>query len=165
MICKNFHISNAQNLKDATQSADRFLVTKFLTPQRWDIVVFSPPEDPSTTFGMRLIGLPGEEIEIRDRSVWANQNRLDPPEAIAGITYISKLDIPGRPIQWGSAETPAKLGENEYFVLGDFSTQSNDSRMWQRGSPGHPPYAVPQSHLKGVVTHIYWPPSRWRAFP
>ena len=45
-------------------------------------------------------------------------------------------------------------------MLGDFSA-GMDSRSG-RGAPGHPPYAVPESYLIGVVTHIYWPPSRWR---
>ena len=57
---------------------------------------------------------------------------------------------------------PAKLGDDEYFVLGDFSPQAKDSRLWREGAPGHTPYAVPASHIRGVVTHIYWPPKRWR---
>jgi hypothetical protein len=56
----------------------------------------------------------------------------------------------------------ARLGEDEYFVLGDFSAMSKDSRLWGEGAPGHHPFAVPESHLRGVVTHIYWPPDRWR---
>jgi hypothetical protein len=34
--------------------------------------------------------------------------------------------------------------------------------LWLEGAPGHPPYAVPESYLHGVVTHVYWPPQRWR---
>ena len=54
------------------------------------------------------------------------------------------------------------VAAGEYFVLGDFSQQSADSRLWESGAPGHPSYAVPESYIIGVATHIYWPPSRWR---
>lgn len=56
---------------------------------------------------------------------------------------------------WGLKNRPALLGKDEYFVLGDFSVQSNDSRFWQQGASGHNPFAVPESHMKGVVTHTY----------
>jgi hypothetical protein len=62
----------------------------------------------------------------------------------------------------GTKDRPAVLADDEYFVLGDFSAQSSDSRWWYEGAPGHNPYAVPRSHVRGVVTHIYWPPQRWR---
>ena len=57
------------------------------------------------------------------------------------------------------------LADDEYFVLGDFTWRSVDSRFWEEGAVGHNPYAVPESHLHGVVTHIIWPPSRWRGVP
>jgi hypothetical protein len=93
--------------------------------------------------------------------VWIDGQPLTPPEAIRGIEYLSKLEY--WPLElWGTAEKPAKLGADEYFVLGDFSAASKDSRLWQKGASGHSPYAVPASYMIGVVTHIYWPPSRWR---
>ncbi|MEX0793250.1 MAG: S26 family signal peptidase, partial [Pirellulaceae bacterium] len=64
----------------------------------------------------------------------------------------------------GTSDSPAELGPDEYFMLGDFSCQSLDSRSWERGAEGHPSYAVPESHLIGVVTHTYWPVNRWRSF-
>ena len=63
---------------------------------------------------------------------------------------------------WGSNGEPVVLGEDEYFVLGDFSLQSMDSRLWETGAAGHPAFAVPKSHMRGVVTHVYWPPECWR---
>ncbi len=111
----------------------------------------------------RLVGLPGEEVFIKDGSVWINGQRLESPESLQGLRYVTDFpQLPNQMTVWGTPDRPAKLGEGEYFVLGDFSQQSADSRLWQSGAPGHPSYAVPESNLIGVVTHIYWPPNRWR---
>ncbi|MHC4407057.1 MAG: signal peptidase I [Planctomycetota bacterium] len=161
MICENFHVTQVLDVDKRVFSADRFLVAKFLTPRRWDIVVFQYPEDSSTLYVMRLVGLPGEKIRIEGGAVWANGKKLTPPDSLHGIEYLSQLPDWYSEL-WGSANRPAILGEHEYFVLGDFSPQSKDSRLWEQGAPGHHPFAVPESHLYGVVTHIYWPPQRWR---
>ena len=161
MICENFHVSQSSNVDERVFSADRFLVAKFLAPHRWDTVAFQYPEDPTTLYVMRLVGLPGETIQIEDGAVWANGKELTPPDSLRGIEYLSEL--PGTYTDlWGSKDNPALLGDDEYFVLGDFSAQSKDSRLWEQGAPGHSPFAVPASHIDGIVTHIYWPPQRWR---
>ncbi len=105
---------------------------------------------------MRLVGLPGESIHIQDGAVWVDGKKQTPPEEIRGIEYVTM------PRSWGTLDRPALLGKDEYFVLGDFSARSRDSRLWIEGAPGHNPFAVPKSYIKGVVTHTYWPPSRWR---
>jgi signal peptidase I len=160
-ICGSFHVSPEGEAAPSELPADRFLAAKYLEPRRWDVVAFRSPEDRSTRYVKRLVGLPGEEILIRDGAVWADGKKLTPPASIRGIRYLGEL--PEWPAQlWGSPERPAQLGPDEYFVLGDFSAQSRDSRFWGQGAEGHNPFAVPASHLCGVVTHIYWPPSRWR---
>jgi signal peptidase I len=142
---------------------DRVLVNKQLRPRRWDIVVFHHPEHPTTAHCKRLVGLPGETVVIRDGAVWIDGKRVSPPADCAGLEYLAEMHgWPESSPLWGAPRWPAKLGLDEYFVLGDFSAISVDSRVWQTGAPGHPPYAVPASHLIGVATHIYWPPSRWR---
>jgi len=161
MICGNFHVAQSSNVDKRVHSADRFLVAKFLNPRRWDLVVFHSPENPSILYVMRLVGLPGETIRIEDGAVWVNGDTQEPPDSIRGIEYVSHLaDWHGAEL-WGSAERLALLGDDEYFVLGDFSAQSMDSRMWQHGAQGHNPFAVPESHLIGVVTHVFWPIQRW----
>lgn len=139
------------------QSGDRLLVSKPLAPRRWDIIVYRRPSDPSTSYVTRLVGLPGEELAIRDGGVWINGERLAPSPDVDGIVY-----SPGAEGVETAEFGPVSLGPDESFVLGDFSLRANDSRMWPTGAPGHPAHAVPSSHLIGTVTHIYWPPSRWR---
>lgn len=162
MICDNFHVTKPANVDKQVHASDRLMVAKFLMPRRWDLAVFQKPADPSKIYVMRLVGLPGEKIHIEDGSVWADGRKLTPPDEIRGIAYVSQLPWRNAPALWGSVDRPALLGDDEYFVLGDFSMNSVDSRYWQKGAPGHNPYAVPESHMKGVVTHTYWPFHRWR---
>jgi signal peptidase I len=127
------------------------------------LIVFRFPADPSVNYVKRLVGLPGEQLEIRDGGIWINGERLEPPESIRGIRYSPTIEWNGQ-IHSGPGSDPVTLGPDEYFVLGDFVDQSADSRFWERGAPGHPPYAVPESHLVGVDINTYWPPSRWKSF-
>lgn len=144
--------------------SDRLFVNKFLTPRRWDLVVFREPANPEVTFVKRLVGLPGETIVIKDGAAWADGKRLNLPEELSGLEYVTEFGSPSFGTVWGTESTPAVLAEDEYFVLGDFSLRSRDSRLWSEGAPGHPPYAVPASYVIGVGTHIYWPPGRYRIF-
>ena len=161
MICGN-ELSScfATDFDRQTRPADRFLVSKFLSFNRWDIVVLHPPDDPGELYAKRIVGLPGETVVIRDGAVWIDGQICPVPESLRGIEYVD--GIRGLPLAWGDESNPATLGPDEYFVLGDFSAQSLDSRFWSVGAPGHPPYAVPASYIVGVVTHIYWPVDRWR---
>ncbi|CAN0366116.1 unnamed protein product, partial [Ectocarpus sp. 4 AP-2014] len=105
----------------------------------------------------------GETITIAGGQVHADGKALTPPDHLKGLEYVTTLPG-GLRAPWGTPESPAVLGEDEYFVLGDFSTRSLDARFWQQGAPGREPYALPASNLVGVTTHIYWPPDRWRCF-
>jgi signal peptidase I len=144
-------------------NGDRILTCKLITPRRWDLMVFRYPEDPSVNYVMRLVGLPGEKLEIRDGAIWINGEKLVPPGKLARIRYSPTIEWQGM-VHSGPGSEPVELGDDEYFVLGDFVEQSSDSRFWQRGAPGYPPYAVPESHIVGVAINIYWPPSRWTSF-
>ena len=163
MMCsREFRSCEVAHPSHVEHPGDRVVVTKFIQSQRWDVIVFRVPEDPKMFFCMRLIGLPGETVTIKDGAVWINGKKQTPPDCCKGIEYLDRIEGGWPDPVWGSAGHPAKLGADEYFVLGDFSACSKDSRLWQHGVPGHPPYAVPGSYIVGVVTHIYWPPSRWR---
>jgi len=163
MICsKELKTCNVPKFS-AVGGPDRILVSKLTALRRWDLLVFRVPFDPSVVYVKRLVGLPGEELLIRDGAVWINGKKLKPPEELRGIEYLSSIEF-GNETREGAASSPVKLANDEYFVLGDFSAQAFDSRFWEVGAPGHAPYAVPESHIVGVVTHTYWPISRWRAF-
>lgn len=162
MICDNFHVAEVSGVDARTYACDRFMVGKFVTPSRWDMIVFRYPAKPELLYVKRLVGLPGETIQIRDGSVWADGQKLTPPEQIADLKYLDEIPEWPQSSLWGSANRPAVLGDDEFFVLGDFSAQSTDSRSWESGAATHSPFAVPESHIVGVVTHTFWPPSRFR---
>jgi signal peptidase I len=166
MICvEHFHVSRAAVQGDALQPPDRMLVLKTLAPKRWDLAVFTPPdrEDDPQFYVMRIVGLPGETITIREGTIFVGESAAPLPPHLSEIRY-SGEDADLRTKLPGDPSKPAILGADEYFVLGDFSPRSRDSRYWAESGSARPSYALPSANLHGIVTHIYWPPSRWRAF-
>ncbi len=131
---------------------DRILVDKltyrFKQPQRGDIIVFKYPADTKKDFVKRLIGFEGETIEIKNGSIYINGKKLEEPNNIIKNYYYNRNDWP-----YGKEGEKILVPRGDFFVLGDNSAQSSDSRNWG---------FVPQSHLKGRAILIYWPPSRVR---
>ncbi len=131
---------------------DRIIVTKLAyrmgRPQRGDVVVFkSPPEAHSdeVDFVKRLIGLPGDTINISGNKVWINGKPLNEP-------YVPEL-MRGPPYPDSNAPTPPyKVPPGHYFMMGDNRNQSLDSRYW-----GY----LDGSRIKGRAIRIFWPPRRW----
>jgi signal peptidase I len=142
---------------------DRLLDCKLLAPKRWDIIIFSSPDDPTAKYARRLVGLPGERFAIHDGSIWINEEKLEPSDSIKGIQYSPTVESNGHAF-YGPGSRPLTLGPDEYFVLGDHVDGSLDSRFFKKGAPGHPPYAVPASYIDGVAINIYWPINRWTGF-
>lgn len=95
----------------------------FGSPKRGDIIVFRTSDDPKASLHIkRVIGLPGETVQIRDGQI-----------LIDGELYVEKKGFPSinNP---GMAEEPVELGKGEYFVLGDNRNNSEDSRSADIGN-------------------------------
>lgn len=164
MVCskelKSIHAPPTNGIRG---DGDRMLACKLLQPRRWDLIVFRTPADPSVKYVKRVVGMPGEKLAIRDGAIWINDEKMEPPDSIRGIRYAPTIESHGT-VWSGPGSSPVELGPDEYFVLGDFVDAAFDSRFWEKGAPGHPPYAVPSSYVDGVVINVYWPPNRWTSF-
>ena len=132
------------------------------TIRRWDIIVYRPSNRPETPMVKRIAGLPGETLEIKSGQVWINGAAVPPP---AGVPPFVETTL-GLKLSHshGCEGNPIKLGPGEYFILGDRSDKSADSRNTEWGTPGSTPGAITTTQFEGVVSAIYWPPSRWRRF-
>lgn len=120
-----------------------------MTPlRRRDIVVFKYPEQPDRDLIKRVIGLPGETVELRDKKVYIDGQPLDepyvhflePPRGEAGMHEVTSYDVRER---YGPVTVPA----NQYFVMGDNRDNSEDSRYWG---------FLPRDLVKGKAFVIYW---------
>ncbi len=138
MAFQNFRIeghSMETNLHDGQFLIVNKLVYYLHPPQRGDVVVFHSPESPRKDFIKRVIGLPGEEVEMIDGTVYVGGVPLQE-------IYITD---PGSR-SWG----PEVVGEFEYFVLGDNRNNSSDSRSWGM---------LDGNAIIGKAWISYWPPS------
>ena len=99
-------------------------------PQRWDVVLFHPPPAPwipkTEVWDMRVIGLPGESLEIRDDGIYIDGKLLKQPERLAAIRYIPSVPNP----HFATVSYPYKIPADAYFLVGDNTTDSFDSRFW-----------------------------------
>jgi len=116
--------------------------------RRGDVVVFKYPEDPERDFIKRVIGLPGETLEVRDKRVYINGKMLDepyvhylePPSGGGQFNEVTSYDLRER---YGPVTVPA----DKYFVMGDNRDNSQDSRYWG---------FLPREYIKGRALMIYW---------
>lgn len=129
---------------------DRILVNKFIyrfkEPQRGDVVVFRYPEDRKKDFIKRLIAKPGETVEIIDGNIWIDGKLIEEPQQIRGIYYYNYGS-------YGRTSEKVKVPKDSYYVLGDNSASSRDSRYWG---------FVSRKDVLGKAMAIYWPLTRIR---
>jgi len=118
------------------QSVQKLLPAR--TIQRGDIIAFWSPENREMRLVKRVIGLPGETIEIRRRQVFIDGKQLKEPYKV----HIDPRYIPQRD-DFGPVVVPA----NQYFMMGDNRDNSNDSRFWGFAS---------RADFIGKPTFIYW---------
>lgn len=149
------------SMEDTLMIGDHLLVNKFIygthlpftdgvvlsirDPERGDIIVFEFPEDKDKSyfgrrdFIKRVIGLPGDRIEIRSKNVFINGKRYLTPEAVYkdGTLTAGPRDN----------MRPITVPPNQYFVMGDNRDRSYDSRFWR---------FVDRSAIKGMAFIKYW---------
>ena len=106
-------IKNAQKLYTYKLDAESKLKLA-----RGDIVLFKFPKDPSKGYIKRLVGLPGDKVEIQAGEVWINGSKLSEPYVDSQMN-LSKISLPSVVVPAGS-----------YYVLGDNRDNSSDSRFW-----------------------------------
>ncbi len=120
---------------------------------RGDVLVFKYPEEPERDFIKRVIGLPGDQVEVRHKRVFVNGQRLSEPY----VYYME--EPPALPDEMASGDVPSNSGDrrefygpvtvppNHYFVMGDNRDNSQDSRYWG---------FLPRDYIKGRALVIYW---------
>ncbi|MFA5199341.1 MAG: signal peptidase I [Candidatus Omnitrophota bacterium] len=114
-------------------------------PKRGDVIVFIYPEDRKKDFIKRLVGLPGETVEIKGGSIYINDRPVTEP-IFNQIYYFNKGEL-------ALAGQKIIVPKDSYFVLGDNSASSKDSRFWG---------FVTKDDLLGQAMIIYWPIPRIR---
>jgi signal peptidase I len=118
------------------------------TIKRGDVIVFKYPEEPDRDYIKRVIGLPGETVEMKNKKIFINGVPLDepyvhflePPSTETDVHEITSIDVRER---YG----PITVPPNQYFVMGDNRDNSQDSRYWG---------FLQRDYIKGKALLIYW---------
>ncbi|MGQ9473703.1 MAG: signal peptidase I [Candidatus Caldatribacteriaceae bacterium] len=144
-VVEGYYIPSS-SMEPTLVPGERVLVAKFYyrftEPKRGDIIVFRYPIDRRRNLIKRLVGLPGDNLKIEDGLVWING------EALQGELFQRTYYDVG---YYGQGEHV--VPQDSYFVLGDNSENSDDSRFW-----GY----VPHRNILGRAFFVYWPPHRIR---
>ena len=133
------------SMEPSFYEGQRLLVNKavylFDDPERGDVLIFNAPNGRNGDYIKRVIGLPGDTVEIKEGAVYVNGAKLDEP-------YI--MSNPGYTLE--EQEIPPDM----YFVLGDNRNNSDDS---------HHGWLVPRENIIGKAWLSTWPPSMWGTVP
>lgn len=118
---------------------------KVREPKRGDVIVFIYPENPKKDYIKRLVGLPGEVVEIKNGTIYINDKPV--LDKVFESRYYYNLG------QFGQENKKISIPQDSFFVLGDNSASSQDSRYWG---------FVPRQNILGKALVIYWPVPRMR---
>jgi len=144
-IAQSFYIPSGSmiptlNIRDRV-IGNKFIY-KFHEPRRQDVIIFKYPRDNKTYFVKRLIGLPGDKVEIQDGDVYLNGEFLDE----------NKYPVRKDSTDFGPILVPPR----SFFVLGDNRAHSADSRFWG---------FVPRKNLVAQGMFTFWPLPRIKIIP
>jgi signal peptidase I len=150
------------SMEDNLKVGDHIIVNKFiygpgttlggllpLRPiKRGDIIVFRYPLQPDTDFVKRVIGMPGDTVEVRDKIVSVNGNAQNEQYVVHEDPQVYPLQ-PALPEPYRSRDQfgPFKVPDGQYFAMGDNRDRSSDSRYWG---------TVPRTMIKGRAFMVYW---------
>ncbi len=139
-------VVSSSSMEPDLEVGQRLIVNKvnyyFETVKRGDIIVFKPPLNPTATpYIKRVIGLPGDTVEIKQGKVFVNGQSLDEP-------YIKEKPLYTMPPQY--------IMPDNFFVLGDNRNDSNDSHVWG---------TVPKENIIGKASLSIWPVAVWGPAP
>ena len=148
-LCNHFLIINTQvpsgSMEDTLPKPSRIISSRihywFSDPQRGDVILFDPPDGDKYYYVKRVVGLPGETLEIVDGLVYIDGSETPLPEP-----YLKEAAV--------GSFGPYKIPEDCYFVMGDNRNHSNDSRYWE-----HP--FVPRKSVHAKAIFGYWPRFFW----
>jgi signal peptidase I len=144
-ISVQYSVVEGSSMEPNLHNGQRLLINKiaYKNPQRGDVIVFPPPHiaNSDKDFIKRIIGLPGEVIEIKDGVIYINDSPLDEPYIVDDAGINMALTV---------------IPDGEYFVLGDNRGNSSDSRGG---------WTVPEENIVGKAWLSIWPPSDWGLAP
>ncbi len=131
------------SMEPTLTKGDRIIVNKityrFTEPKWGDIIVFKYPLNPKRDFIKRVIGLPGDTIQLKNSTLYVNGKAVNQSFLPQGLKYGN----------YG----PVTMADDAYFMMGDNRNNSEDSRVWG---------TLPRENIVGKATVIYWPLNRSR---
>lgn len=145
LLCSRRFVVDGDSMEPGLADGQRFLVDRlvyrFLPPARGDVVVLRDPAQPGVHCVKRIVGVPGEHVQMEMGRVFVGGRPLDEPYAMG-----QEIAATPFPRQW-------LLDRDEYFVLGDRRQGSRDSRAFG---------LVRRGDVVGRVWLRYWPPGAWK---
>ncbi len=139
-------VTNGESMSPILVHGDMIFVEKlsymFSSPKQDDIIVFPYPKDPSKEYIKRVIGVPGDEIDLKNNTFYVNGQPYDDDFALEVVPL-------------GDVFFPITVGEGEYFVLGDNRLVSRDSRYSEVGM-------IKEEDIVGKASFVMYPFNRIR---
>jgi signal peptidase I len=140
-VVQSYHVEGP-SMQPGLNTNEYVVVNKmaylFHAPERGDVIVFHFPRDTRQDFIKRIIGIPGDTVQIDSTHVWVNGVLLNEPYISAPANPVAKI--------W-------KIPPGDYIVMGDNRQVSDDSRYWDY---------VPRDFIVGKAVVVSWPLTNWQ---